>query len=105
MHLMLGINLVSSFLKDTGRDHKYNTVLNVYTEGHRNESREASRSNPADNVNAQLATALTQIAEYFKRQETRAETLEIAEDIALECFQKFGPPRFNGKGIEIQNIE
>ena len=38
-------------------------------EGHRNELGETSRSNPTENVNAQLETALTQIAEYFKRQE------------------------------------
>ena len=43
---------------------------------------------------------LTQITEYFKRQETRAENLEIYEDVALERFQKFRPPRFNGEGGE-----
>ena len=69
-------------------------------EGHTNKSREGSRSNPSDNVNAQLVMTLTQIAEYFKRQETRAENLEISEDVALERFQKFGPPRFNGEGGE-----
>ena len=69
-------------------------------EGHTNESREGSRSNPSDNVNAQLVMTLTQITEYFKRQETRAENLEISEDVALERFQKFGPPRFNGEGGE-----
>ena len=62
-----------------------------------NESKEGSGSNPKDNVNVQLAMALTQIAEYFKRQETRAETLEISENVTLERFQKFGPSRFMEK--------
>ena len=55
---------------------------------HRNESGEGSESSPTDNVNVQLATALIQIAEYFKRQETRVEILEISEDVVLERFQK-----------------
>ena len=69
-------------------------------ERHINESGEGSGSNPNDNVNNPLVMTLTQIAEYFKRQEARAETLEISEDVALERFQKFGPPRFNGEGGE-----
>ena len=80
-------------------------------EGHTNESREESRSNPSDNVNAQLVMTLTQIVEYIKRQKTQAENLEISEDVALERFQKFEPPRFNGEGGEeiaekwIENME
>ena len=71
-------------------------------EGQGREIGEGSGSNPTDNVNAQLATALTQIAEYFKRQETRNEILETSQDIALEHFQKFGPPRFNEEcGVEM----
>ena len=69
-------------------------------EEHRNKSGEESGSSPTDNVNVQLATALIQITEYFKRQETQAETLEISEDVALEHFQKFRPPRFNGESGE-----
>ena len=52
-------------------------------EEQRNESEGGSGSSPTENVNVQLATALTQIVEYIKRQETRAETLEIFEDVAL----------------------
>ena len=47
---------------------------------------ERQGSNPADNINAQLATTLTHIAEYFKGQETRVEILETAKDVALERF-------------------
>ena len=66
----------------------------------RNESGEGSGSSPTENVNVQLATTLTQIAEYIKRQETRAETLEISEDVALERFQKFESPMFNRESGE-----
>ena len=47
-----------------------------------------------------MATALAQIAEYFKRQENRSEALETANDVALERFQKFKPPKFNGEANE-----
>ena len=40
-------------------------------------------------------TVLAQMVEYFKRQENRAEVLEIANDIVLQRFQKFNPPKFS----------
>ena len=64
------------------------------------EFEEGQGRNPSDIVNAQLATALAQIAEYFKRQENRSEALETANDVALERFQKFKPPKFNGEANE-----
>ena len=50
------------------------------------EFEEGQGRNPSHIVNAQLATALAQIAEYFKRQENRSETLETANDVGLERF-------------------
>ena len=65
-------------------------------EGQGRELGEGQESNPIESVNAQLATALAQMVEFFKRQENRAEVLEIANDVALERFQKFNPPKFSG---------
>ena len=57
---------------------------------------EGSGSNPAESVNAQLLAALTQMTEYFEKQDTRIgrleqPILETADDVALERFQKFRP--------------
>ena len=62
---------------------------------------EGSRGDPVENVNAQLVTALTRMTEYFEKQDARIgrleqPILETAEDVALERFQKFSPPKFDG---------
>ena len=62
-------------------------------EEHRNESGQRSGSSPTENVNVQLATTLTQIVKYIKRQETRVETLEIFEDICFRAFSKIWTPK------------
>ena len=66
-------------------------------EGQGCESGEGQESNPIESVNAQLATALAQMVEFFKRQENRAKVLEIANDVALKRFQKFNLPKFSGE--------
>ena len=48
---------------------------------------------------------LTKITEYFEKQETRIgrleqPNLETADDVALERFQKFHPPKFDGEPDE-----
>ena len=72
----------------------------VQMEGQGREMGEGQGNNPTDSVNMQLVATLTQLVEFFKRQETRVETIEIADDVALERFQKFGPPKFNGEANE-----
>ena len=52
-----------------------------------------------------LDSTLARMASYLERQEGRRNrreraTAEVPNDIALERFQKFRPPRFNGMGGE-----
>ena len=58
-----------------------------------------------DGNNHQLELTLAKMANYFERQEERFDRgdrimTEVPEDVALERFQKFRPPKFNGKGGE-----
>ena len=57
-----------------------------------------------DENNHLLESTLSRMANYFERQEGRMErgekAKEVSEDLALERFQKFRPPKYNGKGGE-----
>ena len=66
---------------------------------------EGFRSNPVENMNAQLVIALTQMTEFFEKQETRIarleqSNLETADDVALKGFMKFNPLKFDGEPDE-----
>ena len=52
--------------------------------------------------NHQLESTLAKMANYFERQEGRFDRgdrmmTEVPDDVALERFQKFKPPRFSGE--------
>ena len=73
-------------------------------EGQGREIREEQGNNPIDSVNVQLVTTLAQLVECFKRQETRVEVSETADDIALErvktVHNKCVPVCVRGSGRE-----
>ena len=55
--------------------------------------------------NHQLQSTLTRMASYFERQEGRIndrgrDSMEVSNDVALERFHKFRPPKFSGAGGE-----
>ena len=66
-----------------------------------------SGSTSVENLNAQLVIALTRMNEYFEKQDAQIgrleqPILETVEDVALERFQKFSPPTFDGESNEEQ---
>ena len=55
-----------------------------------------------DNRDQRLETTLARMANFFERQGNRWNrnervTTEVIDDVALERFQKFRPPTFNGE--------
>ena len=68
----------------------------------RSRSPEGQDSVQGDNNNHLLESTLARMANYFERQEgmlDRGERIvtDIPDDVALERFQKFRPPRFSGE--------
>ena len=54
------------------------------------------------NNNQQLDSTLTRMADFFDEQRNKwngndRSTSEVSDDVALERFQKFRPPIFNGE--------
>ena len=67
----------------------------------RNENMEGEGSAQCNN-NQQLDSTLARMADFFDEQrnkwnENERSTSEVPDDVALERFQKFWPPTFNGE--------